>query len=80
MQAYEQELHGTVTMSILEYYKDTFLGMGFPREHVEHVLATADTEDYHRLVALLHVRPVSRPSSAVLVSNHMASCSTGAEA
>jgi len=50
-------------MTLLDYYEHTFVGMGFPRDHVQRVIASANTDDYHALVALLHSR--SRPSSAL---------------
>lgn len=64
MQAYEQELHGCVTMSMLDYYRDNFVSMGFSKGEVEHVFSTAGTDDYHQLVHLLTSRS-SRPNSGI---------------
>ena len=66
-QEYEKELLGTVSMSVLDYYHYSFISLGFAREHVERVLGSAGTDDYQKLVALLHAR--SRPNSAISLAS-----------
>lgn len=56
MQAYERQLRGASTMTILDYYRDAFVGFGYPRREVDRVLASAGTDDYQALVATLHAR------------------------
>lgn len=69
-QEYERELRGAGTMTILDYYRDAFVAFGYPRREVDHVLASAGTDDYQALVAILHAREpevagaASRESSA----------------
>lgn len=50
------ELRGAPTMGILDFYRDSFIQFGYPRQEVEQVISTAETEDYHALVSILHAR------------------------
>lgn len=64
LQVFEQQLSGGVSMNMLDYYRHSFIKMGYPRQQVDQVMETAGTDDYNRLVSILHSRG-SRPSSAV---------------
>ena len=56
VQDYEIELTGSQSMSISDFYRDSFVQFGYPEQEVDNVIATACTDDYHALVAILHAR------------------------
>ena len=69
VQDYEREITGTQSMSISDFYRDSFIQFGYPENEVDSVIASACTEDYGALVAILHAR---EPQVAGAVSRESA--------
>jgi hypothetical protein len=53
VQAFEEQLKGSKSMSIQDYYSDVFVDLGYPRQAVRTVLQT-NCHDYQQIVEKLH--------------------------
>jgi kynurenine formamidase len=56
LQAYELELFGVETMSVLDFYREAFIKFGYPRDEVDRVISSAGTDNFETLISILHER------------------------